>query len=420
MVKRQKFRNPKAVLMVGAVIAFGAVVFFARAAPLVGDINGDGVVNVTDLSLLLSKWGTADASADLNHDGTVNVLDLSALLAHWGQSAPTPTPSPTQSPTPSPTAAAGSIPANVDYGYGDQTAGLNSSGIHGVVANLNWSQFEATQGTYNWSVLDNLLKTWAPAGKHVVICMRFAGEASGQNFLPAWEIARIPTLQSLNAVPDYFNATFQSDWLAAVNALGAHLAASQYKSAVSYVRIGVGLGGEGFYLMYSATNPNYASDLTYIENNWGYTPQAWEAWQKQMLTSYRTAIPTGIPVLYPIIKQDTNPATGNPVDLDVAEWAVPQGGFGLSQDNIPDTSGAYGSGAGYASINTILSWTNTHYPNTYIQFQAVNGLTSAQVNQTIANAEGLRGRTIEWYQQDATNAAFQSLFPPFQQFVDGL
>jgi hypothetical protein len=48
-----------------------------------GDINGDGKVNVLDLSALLAKWGTSDAAADLNHDGTVNVLDLSKLLASW-------------------------------------------------------------------------------------------------------------------------------------------------------------------------------------------------------------------------------------------------------------------------------------------------------------------------------------------------
>jgi hypothetical protein len=48
------------------------------------DINGDGIVNVLDLSYMLGKWKTTDTTADLNSDGIVNVLDLSRLLSSWG------------------------------------------------------------------------------------------------------------------------------------------------------------------------------------------------------------------------------------------------------------------------------------------------------------------------------------------------
>ena len=51
-----------------------------------GDLNGDGTVNVTDLSILLSNWGKTGVTAaqgDLNGDGTVNVTDLSILLSNW-------------------------------------------------------------------------------------------------------------------------------------------------------------------------------------------------------------------------------------------------------------------------------------------------------------------------------------------------
>jgi hypothetical protein len=49
-----------------------------------GDVNGDGAVNVFDLSILLSAWNGNNAAADINKDGTVNVFDLSILLSHWG------------------------------------------------------------------------------------------------------------------------------------------------------------------------------------------------------------------------------------------------------------------------------------------------------------------------------------------------
>jgi len=51
-----------------------------------GDLNGDGVVNVTDLLLMLAFWGPVGAlpAADLNGDGVVNVSDLLILLSNWG------------------------------------------------------------------------------------------------------------------------------------------------------------------------------------------------------------------------------------------------------------------------------------------------------------------------------------------------
>lgn len=47
------------------------------------DLNCDGSVNGTDLTMLLAQWG-GSGSADINGDGQVNGIDLSALLAAWG------------------------------------------------------------------------------------------------------------------------------------------------------------------------------------------------------------------------------------------------------------------------------------------------------------------------------------------------
>ncbi|MCH7545754.1 MAG: hypothetical protein IID30_05050 [Planctomycetes bacterium] len=50
------------------------------------DANSDGVVNVTDLLLLLGSWGACPfpCPTDANGDGIVNVFDLLTLLAGWG------------------------------------------------------------------------------------------------------------------------------------------------------------------------------------------------------------------------------------------------------------------------------------------------------------------------------------------------
>ncbi len=47
------------------------------------DLNGDRVVDVLDLLILLGAWGGGGA-ADINGDGVVDVLDLLQLLGAWG------------------------------------------------------------------------------------------------------------------------------------------------------------------------------------------------------------------------------------------------------------------------------------------------------------------------------------------------
>jgi hypothetical protein len=47
-----------------------------------GDIDGDGVVDSTDLGILLSQWG-GPGSADLDASGLVDSADLGILLAGW-------------------------------------------------------------------------------------------------------------------------------------------------------------------------------------------------------------------------------------------------------------------------------------------------------------------------------------------------
>ena len=52
--------------------------------PATADVNGDGVVNVNDLLIVLGAWGECNGcQSDLDGDGTVSVNDVLALLAAW-------------------------------------------------------------------------------------------------------------------------------------------------------------------------------------------------------------------------------------------------------------------------------------------------------------------------------------------------
>lgn len=49
-----------------------------------GDLNCDGIINLTDFSILMFYWGTSDATADINQDGIVNLTDFSIMMFYWG------------------------------------------------------------------------------------------------------------------------------------------------------------------------------------------------------------------------------------------------------------------------------------------------------------------------------------------------
>jgi hypothetical protein len=53
--------------------------------PLLGDINGDGIVNIQDYVLLSNAFGTNNSSADLNSDGIVNLQDYVILSNNFGK-----------------------------------------------------------------------------------------------------------------------------------------------------------------------------------------------------------------------------------------------------------------------------------------------------------------------------------------------
>ena len=52
--------------------------------PCDADLNGDDMVDATDLGMFLAYWGPKPHAGDFNGDGVANAADLGILLASWG------------------------------------------------------------------------------------------------------------------------------------------------------------------------------------------------------------------------------------------------------------------------------------------------------------------------------------------------
>jgi hypothetical protein len=58
--------------------------YYIEDPPLLGDLDGDGFVGITDFLILLTEWGQTASPADLDNNGIVGINDVLILLANWG------------------------------------------------------------------------------------------------------------------------------------------------------------------------------------------------------------------------------------------------------------------------------------------------------------------------------------------------
>jgi subtilisin family serine protease len=53
-----------------------------------GDVTGDNLIDIFDLALIGSRYGTSDTMGDINADGQVNIIDLVLTASNYGQKGP--------------------------------------------------------------------------------------------------------------------------------------------------------------------------------------------------------------------------------------------------------------------------------------------------------------------------------------------
>jgi hypothetical protein len=54
----------------------------------VGDLNGDGIVNIVDIGIAVNAYGSvpvSDPKADINKDGKVNIVDIGIIIDNYGK-----------------------------------------------------------------------------------------------------------------------------------------------------------------------------------------------------------------------------------------------------------------------------------------------------------------------------------------------
>jgi hypothetical protein len=64
-----------------------SILFNSGSCRLAGDVNADGFINVTDLLIVIARWGRCPASCpgNINDDAQVNVQDLLLVISNWTQ-----------------------------------------------------------------------------------------------------------------------------------------------------------------------------------------------------------------------------------------------------------------------------------------------------------------------------------------------
>lgn len=305
-------------------------------------------------------------------------------------------------------------PANIDFepidSYGTYNPSvLSNPNIGAVDVNMNWANVEPQQGVFNWEPADKEIAAWAKQGKKFTIIVRYIKEAvstkgcTSLQLLPDWEIARIQNFCDKGIlIPDYFDPVFIADLKAYIQAIAQHIVRSPYEHNLLYVRIGVGIGGEGFPLMPGGNHPMDENEL----NAEGYTPHSWAMWQRTMMTYYKSVFPYTT-VIYPVNGQNTDLVTGLPVQVENANWAAANG-FGVGQQGLrPGTS------------SPLFQSLRSHYPDMYIQYQTFLSVGSYEgIQADIEAAKNNGAQFIEWYARDAVVPAYQSLFVGWQHIVD--
>lgn len=397
-----------------------------------------------------------------DHDAKQHDRDHGHHKAKVTVTAPPATPSATASPTVSPTSTLTPGPGQPVYGVTNMefdgphaqpgqyaAGGPTNQALGGVDVLITWAGLEPNAPvngvhTYNWAPYDNEVQTWVSHGKKVMIAVRYVSEftkegtlqgGNGQcspndEYLPSWAAGGAGFSVYCDAdegvfLPNFFSSTFINDLKTFEQAVAQHYAHSPWVSSIAYVRAGTGAAGEEIPNVHGPADPGPWNWLASV----GYTNAAWRDWVEARLTedktyfSYTTVL-NSVNVIGGAAKDpNPDPTTGQvglSYQAEIAYWAAAHGlGVGVQ---------ALTPGLDYAGIRTIEQYISDHWPNTFREFQTWSGVggtseVTGDIQTAYCYAGGDRGLNpaghiaIEWYKQDANNAAYLPLLESGAQMI---
>lgn len=136
LAKKYILPNLNIIGSVAIVLILGVVgvklIFLTQASQLDGDTNSDGVVNISDLSILAAHYGITSGATwsmgDFNNDGGVGLDDLAILAAHYGDTLT-------------------NLPA--------VPSGLSATATSSSTVNLSWTADSSSGGTVTYLIYRN-------------------------------------------------------------------------------------------------------------------------------------------------------------------------------------------------------------------------------------------------------------------------
>jgi Beta-galactosidase len=223
--------------------------------------------------------------------------------------------------------------------------------LAGTTLTFQWSQLESGPGTFEWARVNQAIAPWAAAGKHVILRVSTAGQASwgaaAANATPQWVYAQgVPAVHDKGAtLPVYWNATYLRDYDGFVRAFAAQFDGDP---VVSFIEMGIGDGGETLPDTQEGPGNRYAMWTPH-----GYSDQTWLDTIENIATTYRTDFH-----FTPVVPLVDSSFLGQGQGADYAKltsWFVANG-FPMQYDGLTSTSAP--QNASWGKTETIMEQRN--------------------------------------------------------------